>query len=858
MIPNSTRDQIIGALQDFDRTLRDSQEWRDWERRGNHKYAIVFNGTRYPVKQIIHMATGGSKSEFTGGRESNTYLAERGFEVTELNRNGKPSLQSSFEAILTSYRETQRGPYRRDPVLWGHFESIQDRLKELSAIRNRDRLKVSWSAGRGNWAQVPWIVLLDERESTSSQKGIYCVFLFRADTSGVYLTFNQGVIEPKSRLGPAAGLTEVRETAAQLRRIASPLLRRGFFVDDKIDLHADPGLGRDYESSTIAYKLYERGNVPDDEDIADDVEALLDVYEVYLSGGAMENVTRAGLDAMRGRFLNHLPEFIDFPSASADSKYARDEKNYKAELVRLFQQTLAPRLQAPPESDEIEELLCDAVLQFLRHKLESTGRPQNLLLWRDFDFLNKLNAVDKRQFASMLRALLYGDRSAEDRIEAFNKEATKLFEGAGIKFSHSWTRIFPTYFLMIAHPDTEILVKTTEFNKTAQEVMGWGPLESKSFDAEQYRRMKQLTAIVRDALEHWGWGPQDMLDVQSFIWVAQAKGSLSSAREDANDPTAEDSALEAIPYEAPHFDEIRAHVLETEGIRLPAGLLRRYHIALQTRGFVILSGISGSGKTWLTEAYANAVSARYLLAPVAPNWTTNEDLLGFYNPLDGVYHDTAFSRFLREAGAAYEAAYKQGVEPQPFHLVLDEMNLARVEYYFAKFLSAMELRSRKGTAPIELGPNSVVPLTPNLRFIGTVNVDETTHDFADKVYDRAQLIELDAPRALLVEHLGGAAFAGPLLEICDCVGELAPFGFRILDNITDYVARAESLGISWSVALDEQILQKILPKIKGADLRVGDVLQQLKIVSQDRFPLTHLKASVMLERFQKHGFTTYF
>jgi 5-methylcytosine-specific restriction endonuclease McrBC GTP-binding regulatory subunit McrB len=67
------------------------------------------------------------------------------------------------------------------------------------------------------------------------------------------------------------------------------------------------------------------------------------------------------------------------------------------------------------------------------------------------------------------------------------------------------------------------------------------------------------------------------------------------------------------------------------------------------------------------------------------------------------------------------------------------MNLARVEYYFARFLSAMEVRVRYGTGRIELGPEEQVVLPPNLRFAGTVNVDETTHGFADKLYARAQL-----------------------------------------------------------------------------------------------------------------------
>src|SRR5262249_36780624 len=81
------------------------------------------------------------------------------------------------------------------------------------------------------------------------------------------------------------------------------------------------------------------------------------------------------------------------------------------------------------------------------------------------------------------------------------------------------------------------------------------------------------------------------------------------------------------PYDEPAFDVIAEGVAEA-GMTLSKELLRRYHVSLKTRGFVVLSGVSGTGKTWLAEAYADAVKANAIVVPVAPNWTTNEDLLG--------------------------------------------------------------------------------------------------------------------------------------------------------------------------------------------------------------------------------------
>jgi AAA domain (dynein-related subfamily) len=310
-------------------------------------------------------------------------------------------------------------------------------------------------------------------------------------------------------------------------------------------------------------------------------------------------------------------------------------------------------------------------------------------------------------------------------------------------------------------------------------------------------------------------------------------------------------------YTEPTFEQIEAAIAEM-GLRISDRNLRRYHVSLKTRGFVVLAGVSGSGKTWLAEAYADVIGAEQLRVPVAPNWTTNEDLLGYLNPIDGKYRHTDFSRFLQRAAMEYSDAQAANRSTRPFHLILDEMNLARVEYYFAKFLSAMEARARYGTAPIALAEDLEVQLTPNLKFIGTVNVDETTFGFSDKVYDRAQLIELDAPWDALAAHMQGKPFEAVLHAVWNAVHVVAPFAFRIVDEFDAYVAQSERLGVDWQEAVDDQLLQKVLPKIKGTDPRIRDALEGFVAATQEAFPLSHEKASEMLEAFNTHGFVSYF
>jgi MoxR-like ATPase len=310
-------------------------------------------------------------------------------------------------------------------------------------------------------------------------------------------------------------------------------------------------------------------------------------------------------------------------------------------------------------------------------------------------------------------------------------------------------------------------------------------------------------------------------------------------------------------YSEPRLDLI-ARRMRAVGMRFDDQLLRRYHLALKPRGFVILAGVSGGGKTWLAEEYARAVNAEVLVVPVAPNWTTNEDLLGYLNPIDEVYHHTPFSEFLCAAAEEQAIAHRHGREPYPFHVVLDEMNLARTEHYFARILSTMELRARHGDADLVLGPGVETKLTVNLKVIGTVNVDETTFGFADKVYDRAQVISLDAPRDGIDAQIGDVPYRIKLLEIWDAVAPIAPFAYRVIDEIKAYIGAAAAEQVEWRAALDEQVLQKVLPKVKGADPRVRIALQGIITASSEVLPLSNIKARTMLDVFEADGVVSYF
>lgn len=186
------------------------------------------------------------------------------------------------------------------------------------------------------------------------------------------------------------------------------------------------------------------------------------------------------------------------------------------------------------------------------------------------------------------------------------------------------------------------------------------------------------------------------------------------------------------------------------------------------------------------------------------------------------------------------------------------MNLARVEHYFATFLSAMEEMYRNGSAEIPLTAQESVRITPNLKLIGTVNIDETTHGFADKVFDRAQLIELKIDEESARSHIGNSAWSDVLIAVWREVQSTAPFAFRVIDDINRYIQLSTDEGVAWREALDEQIEQKVLPKLSGNNANLHVVLGNLQQLLGDEFPLSSSRAATMLRQHDEIGFVSFF
>ncbi|HBT3804303.1 TPA: AAA domain-containing protein [Klebsiella pneumoniae] len=366
---------------------------------------------------------------------------------------------------------------------------------------------------------------------------------------------------------------------------------------------------------------------------------------------------------------------------------------------------------------------------------------------------------------------------------------------------------------------------------------------------------------------------------------------------------------------------IQAYLKERD-ILYPRHIIENFLTLIRTNDLIILAGDSGSGKTNLVQSFAKAIGGVSKIIPVKPNWTSSEDLLGYYNPLEKKYLATPFLEALIEA--------KQNPDI-PYFICLDEMNLARVEYYFADFLSKLEERNEQPTIQLYsddeaahvlaelkgvvsvisnaqekfskngivdfvalmqdeeinaemkrafgfsdkdslikyhgdirrmlagvLGTPSSITIPANVRIIGAINIDETTHYLSPKILDRAHVMKFKSPLltdwdAIFdeIDSYGLDDVTLPLVFDIEELGERTPypkferlnefcelfttlnrdvfdplgveFGMRTIRQGLNYVSLFSDVNDNKSLAINNFIVHKVLPKFTfDGDKQVGD------------------------------------
>jgi len=429
--------------------------------------------------------------------------------------------------------------------------------------------------------------------------------------------------------------------------------------------------------------------------------------------------------------------------------------------------------------------------------------------------------------------------------------------------------IYPVY---LYYKDIEILVLAYGKSETYAPELSWG-LDDKMTIQEYFlntyskKPHRYGTSYVFKVYNVKQLPSADIIesDLKQIVQeYNQLLGNINSVM-DLDDPTQTPAAtlssgMVLEPFTVAPFTE----ALEQSGLRYSKELITRFVASLLTKPFLILTGLSGSGKTKLAQAFAQWICKdenQYKLVPVGADWTNREPLLGYPNALKPEEYVKP------DSGVLDLVIHANNHKDVPHFLILDEMNLSIVERYFADFLSVMESGKEISLFPEGKTNNGVPPtigIPNNLFIIGTVNIDETTHMFSPKVLDRANTIEVKVSSQEMQEFLNYAseihmeALTGKgdflaksfmtvaikslespeeLTEIKDTLVVFfdalkkigTEFGYRSALEIVKLIQHLGTLdnNLSTQAKVDMAIVQKLLPKLHGSRRKLCPILETL-------------------------------
>lgn len=336
-----------------------------------------------------------------------------------------------------------------------------------------------------------------------------------------------------------------------------------------------------------------------------------------------------------------------------------------------------------------------------------------------------------------------------------------------------------------------------------------------------------------------------------------------------------DKAKQPVQHE---IDEITwltgiGNACDTYGLHFNPRILKAFHTALKTAEWsplTILAGVSGTGKSELPRLYSHFGGIYFEPLSVQPNWDSQESMLGFFNSIDNKFDAQPVLRLLAQSQKPWSNDYP-GLQDAVCLVLLDEMNLAHPELYFAEFLSKLELRrGRKGSdvpfIPVKIGAGMKpyeLSLGRNVLWTGTMNQDETTKSLSDKVLDRSIIINFPRPTELkrrlkltpLDERNRGPALHKASWQSWLVQGSIFPeevvkpfkafienmnaalaisgraLGHRIWQSIEYYMANYPDVRAALAekdepsthkamhIAFEDQLVQKVMPKLRGIDTR---------------------------------------
>jgi MoxR-like ATPase len=752
------------------------------------------------------------------------------------------------------------------------------------ALCNSEHWRGSASVGKGNWTNLPWVAFFDERESTSAQNGVYPVIHMSCDEP-VGMRLGLGVAATEFQDNPEAKAKQVHEELSD-QELAQ--LREAHFIDVvQGDQQRVPmGAGK----LAIGYArgmIFERF-VPLDElrtaasQLSDALRTLLNVYKTWADRKHGSRDPRPHfLEVMRAyanqhvvflspnRQVRYLISDVDDEGCVVQRLDAQESERvttsaYQAKCKWLGEQggranradldnTVAKHicyLQGPDlglSSDRKEAVLLDdvtaAIDQFIS-LLENLASPQ---LYKPVILALVIEAIGTGDLRENWIEFDWLVPRFIERMKQHGKEVTEQQAAEG------FGRLAGDLFWLLAHRDPQTTLSADK--PTANQIrdrISHAVIKQPYWHALQLpkQRSRVLAALARK------WWPEMNIEGRS----ARVTGLAEATQ------------------------QLIANIARAGYIFQP-WQIAAYVTALRTKPFVILAGVSGTGKSKLPMQVAELTGgSRPRRVAVRPDWTDSSDVMGYVD-LQGRFRPGVVLQELRVAST----------KKDDYHVCLvDEMNLARVEHYFAEFLSAIEDRRAAAGGGYDSSPILTQTLSDdpeewqyqcipaNVAIVGTVNMDESTHGFSRKVLDRAFTLELSevdlrwvsseddrseeekSPskwplsywhcRASRIRELDGSDPAAQrdvqtAIDTLEHINRVLRYsqlqvGYRTRDEVALFLINARDVTSSFVTRdnepvdpLDLVVMMKILPRIVGGSNSIRRTLLGLLGFAKDGTPL---------------------
>ncbi|MCE9674058.1 AAA family ATPase [Myxococcus stipitatus] len=569
--------------------------------------------------------------------------------------------------------------------------------------------------------------------------------------------------------------------------------------------------------------------------VDEQVKSLMALEAGLADKGTRVQELEASIETERERLRNQLAS-LQTKNAKLDERQRRlDEDGQRAFAARVTErEQLTAWLQNRKQDLDLVEQNTE---ETVRRRVAAENAQRLSRLEQDLETA-KGQVVGLEQARTLL----------ESRLSAATTERVRfLDEKAGLEAQAERTRQEVMALEKRAHEAgrhlTELKPELAALGARKAALQAENEIAERGFSEKRQREKAELDALIerRTRLEDRTTNLDERLKPIKKHWEAPLRRGALEGREELG-----------------WLDDVAGRIEQT-GFQFPLRLMKAFHTSLKIASWApltALAGVSGTGKSELPRLYAHYGGLRFLSVPVQPNWDSPQDLFGFFNYMDGRFRATDLVRALYQS---QQPPGEEGFADGLLLVLLDEMNRARFELYFSELLSRLESRRGAGSddersMQVDLGAG-VEPLRirlgENVLFVGTMNEDESTYSLSDMVLDRGNVLSFPRPRQLrrrdslqtvtpraqVLRHATwsgwirepGAlpdkardAIGGALEQLNSALAHVnRAIGHRVLQAVEGYVANYPgALGDErvWKTALEDQLAQKIMPKLRGIEL----------------------------------------